>query len=157
MERDLRTRVEDYLRTAAPHVRDRQQYKLIEELHRTMLGMVHAPIRMLLACPKCSHQHIDKPDPARGWDNPPHRSHECQHCGHIWRPCDAPTEGVETLITKGQRDGTALPEVITIEDCQNDLRQWFEEWRTSAQGVLYFPTARSFLDYCLTRLCARTL
>src|SRR5574340_600312 len=24
----------------------------------------------------------------KGWDNPPHRSHLCHGCGHIWRPAD---------------------------------------------------------------------
>ena len=64
-----------------------------------------APIDMVLYCPECFEQHIDKPQPEKGWDNPPHRSHECQVCEHVWRPADVPTNGVEAIKTKGQRDG----------------------------------------------------
>ena len=61
-------------------------------------------IPMILHCPVCYKQHIDKPNPARGWTNPPHRSHECQNCGMIWRPADVPTQGVEKIETRGKED-----------------------------------------------------
>jgi hypothetical protein len=38
------------------------------------------------------------------WDNPPHRSHLCHGCGHVWRPADVPTNGVATITTKGKAD-----------------------------------------------------
>jgi rubredoxin len=63
------------------------------------------PVPMILHCPVCGTQHIDQPQPEKDWHNPPHRSHECQSCGHIWRPADVPTTGVESIKTKGQRDG----------------------------------------------------
>lgn len=63
------------------------------------------PIPMVLHCRNCRTQHIDEPDPQRGWTNPPHRSHECQECGFIWRPADVPTTGVEAIATRGQLDG----------------------------------------------------
>lgn len=72
------------------------------------LGVVVAdqqPVDMLLYCPECFEQHIDKPQPDKNWDNPPHRSHECQVCDHVWRPADVPTNGVTSIKTKGQRDG----------------------------------------------------
>jgi len=48
-----------------------------------------APISMILHCPKCGLQHVDEPDERTpGWENPPHRSHLCHGCGHIWRPAD---------------------------------------------------------------------
>lgn len=62
------------------------------------------PIDMVLFCPKCGAQHIDKPQPAKNWTNPPHRSHECQKCGSIWRPADVATNGVAQIQTKGQHD-----------------------------------------------------
>lgn len=81
------------------------------------------PIPMVLHCPKCGLQHIDEPDPgpvdlgdANEWDakypawettlwtNPPHRSHPCHGCGHIWRPADVPTTGVAAVQTKGKAD-----------------------------------------------------
>ncbi len=78
-----------------------------------------APIDMVLHCPKCGVQHIDAPDreddPSMlavgithkafdGWTNPPHRSHLCHGCGHIWRPADVPTNGVQAVKTKGKND-----------------------------------------------------
>jgi len=68
---------------------------------------VQAPIDMVLFCPKCGEQHIDA---AKGewngeaWTNPPHRSHLCHACGHIWRPADVPTNGVAATKTKGKAD-----------------------------------------------------
>jgi hypothetical protein len=86
-----------------------------------------SPIPMILHCPACGVQHIDAPTPcdmgvgcqeagvcfaaAHGepdrcgaWDNPPHRSHLCASCGHIWRPADVPTEGVAAITTRGAKD-----------------------------------------------------
>ena len=72
-----------------------------------------SPIDMVLYCPACGMQHIDAPERAwdapahaRGefWTNPPHRSHLCHDCGHIWRPADVPTNGVAAVKTKGKND-----------------------------------------------------
>ncbi len=92
------------------------------------------PIPMILHCPKCGEQHIDgtdtvfdhfdvpmEPESEDGkaviaemqvwerthtaWHNPPHCSHLCHGCGHIWRPADVPTEGVKAIQTRGQNDG----------------------------------------------------
>lgn len=57
---------------------------------------------MVLHCPECGKQHVDKPGP--GWRNPPHRSHLCGHCLTIWRPADVPTNGVERITTRGAED-----------------------------------------------------
>lgn len=80
------------------------------------------PIDMVLHCPACGTQHIDAPEPyhapicniscgmpAKGcscgkWDNPPHKSHLCHGCGHIWRPADVPTNGVRAVMTIGKAD-----------------------------------------------------
>ncbi len=84
----------------------------------------HKPIDMVLHCPACGMQHIDKADAndahetgvcalviGRGpyctcdhWGNPPHKSHLCHGCGHIWRPADVPTNGVAAIQTKGKND-----------------------------------------------------
>jgi hypothetical protein len=86
-----------------------------------------APIDMVLHCPACGQQHIDapkdcdmgmgceqagvcyasavgQPDRCSTWTNPPHRSHLCHHCGHIWRPADVPTNGVAQVKTRGKND-----------------------------------------------------
>lgn len=72
-----------------------------------------APIDMLLYCPQCGWQHIDKPDPEGGWLNPPHRSHLCGDCGCIWRPADVPTNGVPRIATKGAADSWRVTELMS--------------------------------------------
>lgn len=80
------------------------------------------PIDMILHCPACGLQHIDAPSDAcihdacpraefcgpgecqETWTNPPHRSHLCHGCGFVWRPSDVPTNGVESIVTKGKND-----------------------------------------------------
>ncbi len=62
------------------------------------------PIDVMLYCPVCHHQHVDRPEPDKGWDNPPHKSHLCHGCGLIWRPADVPTNGVESVGTRGSAD-----------------------------------------------------
>lgn len=89
-----------------------------------MTRIVHPPMRtqvpigMILHCPNCGVQHIDAPEPSMmagdaamcggdwpdRWTNPPHRSHLCHECGHIWRPADVPTNGVAEIQTKGKED-----------------------------------------------------
>lgn len=69
-----------------------------------------APVDMVLFCPSCLMQHIDAPEEhlnrefLYSWENPPHRSHLCAYCGHIWRPADVATNGVAAITTKGKRD-----------------------------------------------------
>lgn len=73
----------------------------------------HGPIPMVLHCPRCGVQHIDRADPyivpgRTTWDNPPHRSHLCKPedggCGLVWRPADVATTGVEQVKTTGKAD-----------------------------------------------------
>ncbi|ULQ46980.1 hypothetical protein JN531_001530 [Flagellatimonas centrodinii] len=78
-------------------------------------------IDMVLHCPKCGLQHIDGADDSCDWDNPPHRSHLCHGCGHIWRPADVPTNGVPAVATKGKADSpiakpgpVAVPRGVTL-------------------------------------------
>lgn len=65
------------------------------------------PLDMVLFCPACGLQHVDEPTPGK-WDNPPHRSHLCAGCGHIWRPADFPTNGVTEIATRGQYDSEPI-------------------------------------------------
>jgi hypothetical protein len=80
---------------------------------------MNAPIDMVLHCPACGEQHVDAPEDAEGqqhpdypviepWTNPPHRSHLCHGCGHIWRPADVPTNGVVATKTRGKNDSPIL-------------------------------------------------
>ena len=87
-------------------------------------ALLGAPIDMVLHCPTCGLQHIDAPDTNYDphyeghmiWDNPPHRSHQCAGCGHIWRPADVPTNGVAAIKTKGKNDSPmAKPAPAAVE------------------------------------------
>jgi hypothetical protein len=88
------------------------------------------PVDMVLYCPKCGTQHIDAPADLcaecpgldcmcvrqrERWTNPPHKSHLCQNkaCGHIWRPSDTPTNGVER-IASGKDADTAPPTTAEV-------------------------------------------
>ena len=66
--------------------------------------MAPSPLPMLIYCPRCGVQHVDDAQPERAWTNPPHRSHECQGCGLIFRPADFATTGVRSIATFGVRD-----------------------------------------------------
>jgi hypothetical protein len=93
----------------------------INRLRRALETPAHSPatpIDMVLHCPRCGLQHVDRRDPpysadwddAQAWTNPPHRSHLCRPsdggCGHIFRPADVPTNGVLAIKTRGQHDST---------------------------------------------------
>lgn len=112
---------------------------------RLLLAGVRAvakrPIDMILNCPRCGMQHIDKPevewaDDASGftrspsWTNPPHRSHLCHGCGFIWRPADVPTNGVEAIKTKGKAD-------MELSDAENTA----QPTRAPGAGRTTTPTA----------------
>lgn len=51
------------------------------------------PIPMILHCPKCSTQHVDK----GAWVERAHRTHRCESCEHEWRPSNLATVGVGVL------------------------------------------------------------
>lgn len=107
-------------------------------------------IDLILFCPACDHQHIDAPDtdeqythrlfesawwelggekPER-WTNPPHRSHLCRKCGHVWRPSDSFTNGVARIATEGANDSPRLQPGAKLrtllESAYNGLR-WYRE------------------------------
>jgi acyl carrier protein len=87
------------------------------------LARATAPIDMVLYCPACGKQHIDAPEPSMmamdaamfggdwpdRWTNPPHRSHLCHGCKHVWRPADVATNGVAAVKTVGKADSAIDP------------------------------------------------
>lgn len=80
------------------------------------------PIPMILFCPVCQLQHIDAPNPKIGWTDPPHKSHECQGCKVVWRPCDLATTGVKAIATRGKAD-TWQPDPEKMHRWQTDQDQ----------------------------------
>lgn len=76
------------------------------------------PIDMMLWCPKCGFQHVDA---AEGeWTNPPHKSHLCHNCTHIWRPAEVFTNGVQD-VSRGTNDSPKA--VNTYLQLGSDLKQ----------------------------------
>ena len=90
--------------------------RIIKDLTATLRALSD-PILMVLFCPMCGVQHIDRPSDATMldglkvtpqdfavWTNPPHRSHLCSACGCVWRPSDTATVGVAHINTSGKND-----------------------------------------------------
>ena len=50
------------------------------------------PTPLILYCPSCNTQHIDEGE----WATKPHKTHECQSCGQLFRPDDKPTVGISS-------------------------------------------------------------
>jgi hypothetical protein len=111
------------------------------------------PIDMVLHCPACGLQHVDAPmtdsqyterlhesswwecggDKPGRWTNPPHRSHLCHGCGHIWRPADVPTNGVQAVKTKGKADSPIAAPAPVAQGARNvPFRP--ETWELDADG-----------------------
>lgn len=126
---NLQTHCESWraLMDSAPDDGSMHKYHELRAFDDTM-KIVTEPIDMVLHCPACGMQHIDtsmtdaqyterlhesswwelggdKPD---RWTNPPHRSHLCHGCGHIWRPADVPTNGVAAVKTQGKADSVIV-------------------------------------------------
>ena len=110
------------------------------------------PVAMVLFCPACGAQHIDAPDTEVGqrgdrwetaWNNPPHRSHLCHGCGHIWRPADVPTNGVAAILTRGKADSEIASPPSEIEGLRRELdglwrflhAQWVAMGRLTNEGT----------------------
>lgn len=121
------------------------------------------PIPMILFCPRCGMQHVDVAEPHKlecnvmpplapgglrsasticdcgRWTNPPHRSHLCAGCKHVWRPADVPTTGVSDIATQGSRDG-------------GQVRGWIwtaaprQRWRHKVRGTSYTEIGRGELQ-----------
>lgn len=111
-----------------------------------------APLDMILHCPACGAQHIDRDErpsdrewaaqsagdrEVQCWTNPPHRSHLCSLCGHIWRPADVPTNGVAAIKTQGKADSAAptmLPRAYLLHRLQT-IVPLFQEARDAISTI----------------------
>lgn len=57
-------------------------------------------VTLSLWCPDCGQPHVDEGE----WETRPHKTHQCQACGHEWRPFDYPTVGVPHIATHARQD-----------------------------------------------------
>lgn len=112
-----------------------------------LIAQERASVDMLLFCPQCGEQHIDeaKPDVCetcghdhpscscaeyKAWLNPPHKSHRCTFCNHVWRPADITTNGVSEICTRGSNDGSARPRYYcTAQDFKDAVASIAERLR----------------------------
>lgn len=102
-----------------------------------------APVDIVLYCPKCATQHLDAPeaDPPgaairrRGaWTNPPHRTHLCAACGHLWRPSDTPTNGVQA--TQSGKDADCEPlAAAQLRAFHDAINTGYGEWQSPAPST----------------------
>lgn len=99
--------------------------QIVEQRDELIGQQLQQPIAVVLHCPRCGVQHIDKEEtedeytervnkvilspynklgdrPAR-WTNPPHKSHLCHVCKAIWRPAEVYTVGVAS-VKPGKND-----------------------------------------------------
>lgn len=105
----------------------------------------HAPVDMILHCPKCGTQHVDAPmilmpddtNDMPVWNNPPHRSHLCAGCGHVWRPADVPTNGIAAIETKGSNDNPIVEPVLVPTV---DVTRMGDSRSTSERALLTPPS-----------------
>ena len=84
------------------------------------------PVPMLLFCPRCGVQHVDKEKGA--WTNPPHATHTCAGCGLLWRPSNVNTAGVASLEIKEPHHQERITACFLAESTGLDARrfQWIE-------------------------------
>jgi hypothetical protein len=90
-----------------------------------------APVPMILFCPACGTQHVDSDNP--NWENPPHKTHRCESCEHLWRPAEIATEGVADLPLGTSDTRPAIrrqteARAAAIEECV----QWHEAQAAAA-------------------------
>jgi hypothetical protein len=120
-------------------------------------AMVSRPVDMVLYCPKCNTQHIDAPESFEswqanpeptyiGWTNPPHKSHLCAECGHIWRPSDTPTNGVLKLESGKDTDTQPLQNATRYADEVNHLRNVLQILCIQGMDALPYAWGRFFPD-----------
>ena len=129
------------------------------------------PIDMVLHCPACGMQHIDAPEPIRmappefgymsvlgstiqgelnpfRWKNPPHRSHLCGSCGHIWRPADVPTNGVAAIKTKGKNDSPVSAAAESETESKRMFVARLENMREQGHTWMTIPAVLALLNDC---------
>lgn len=89
------------------------------------MSQVH-PIQMLLWCPACHAQHVDRGDFATIRT---HKTHLCGNCGHKWRPANIETVGV-----------SELPEELSDKEKAEAL--WCSSHLCDRRGSIHFKSDR---------------
>lgn len=80
------------------------------------------PVAVTVFCPKCAAPHVDEGE----WAIRPHKTHQCQSCGHEWRPFPFATVGIahpasKTPEAEGQSAEAALE--VAVKALERIVRQ----------------------------------
>lgn len=84
----------------------RENAELRAQVERLKAECKPEPIHAV--CPKCGGTHVDQGEWATS--EKLHRSHLCEHCGHVWRPFEHYTVGVERLAANDVEAVLAKPQ-----------------------------------------------
>lgn len=142
-------------------------------LHHVYHEGFELPIPMVIFCPNCHTQHIDKAEEqcpefygthqcelAKGhssvyhsaaplenqkrWTNPPHKSHLCHGCGNIFRFANYPTNGVEN-VEPGENDNYVQSFQSLLDILLSDIEEAFS-LASNGDKLLTSSKMNEFLD-----------
>lgn len=91
----------------------------------------------LLCCPACETRHIDEGE----WVTKLHKTHQCQQCGHEWRPYQYPTVGVARFTIPPQPASAPMS-----EERFRSLRKWDGKPHAATDTVWIEPARAVFID-----------
>ena len=74
--------------------RRREKNQQRGDFSKMLVLRLDPPVPMVLICPNCGKNHVDR---GRWAKERVHRSHLCEHCGHVWKPFEFATVGVEAV------------------------------------------------------------
>ncbi len=111
---------------------------------------------VMIKCPQCETDHIDEGE----WYDKPHKTHQCQKCGHEWKPYDFYTRGVKhnglyIPLGQGEADRAGLcltPVQFTCTWCDETtlMKKYDPDFRVFHVSVkkqqLYCPTDPEIKD-----------
>lgn len=101
--------------------------RIVKKAQDMLNKITLAPLAMELNCPSCNKPHADE----GVWASKPHKTHQCQHCNHTWKPFDYPTAGIVKAVESGAAPSlAAIQYAITLNsEAANFLQLWSEgDW-----------------------------
>ncbi|MCO8030098.1 hypothetical protein NI454_09055 [Brevundimonas diminuta] len=86
------------------------------------------PVAVTIFCPECSLPHVDEGEWATTRH---HKTHQCQGCGHEWRPFPFATVGVPHPTS------SPAPEAEKLRSALADLASWFTKPVQGERGLVW--------------------
>lgn len=92
------------------------------------------PVAVTIFCPECSLPHVDEGEWAT---TRRHKTHQCQDCGHEWRPFPFATVGVSHPTTPPAPEAEKLRVAVeALEEIKSKARPWASERAAKALAAL---------------------